>query len=456
MADSIRMRAQARSFEKVQSHLNEGQVLEKTLALSALFIFVFDLVFAALNYTMQINPLVYANGVHALVMMLCFVMIRQGHFTAARIVFGLSLNLLIFAGVDVLGFSSGAHLFYVPLLILPFVVYSRKEPVLFAVFSALPVFLYGLSLGAGKGLFLPELDLAVEEALLRTHSTMGTVFVCVFALLYYYYWLMARAEEAVNERQAEMLHMKQLSHLGEVSSSIAQEILRPTQSLLGRTQTFKKQIEILALDAGEDSKSTYSFCEEVEVGLTQIREITSSLRILSQQQGHIEQEDLKLNEVVHLAARLLKPRLEALGAKLRVEVPPQVIVGRNRAEWVRIIHSLLENSVDALEVQALKSRDKSSGDLWVMVGAFVQNNDLIIKFMDSGAGVDPQIRDRLMVPFFTTKKNGSGLGLSVTKTFAEKIEGTFFCDTEALNTTFVMKIPLKHLNPQPFSNPKAS
>lgn len=421
-----------------------------------LVIFVFDLIFAALNFSMEMASLVYANMIHGSVMLGCFYLFRSGFFSVGRILFGLSLNLLIFVGVDVLGFEAGAHLFYIPLLIIPFVLFSRREIFFFSIFSVSPVFLYFLSLFGQTSLFFSKFTLPAEDAMIRTHSTMGTVFVCVFALLYYHYRLIALAEKAVDERQVEMLHMKQLSHIGEVSSSIAQEILRPTQSLLARAQSFKKEIEMLALDSGEDAKSTRSFCQEVEVGLTQIREISSSLQILSRQQGHLEHDDLKLSEVIQLAARLLKPRLDVLGAKIRIEVPLHLYIRQNRAEWVRIVHNLIENSVDELELQKAKSNSKDSVDLWVMVGAFVQNELLVLKFMDSGGGIDPIIKENFMHPFVTTKMNGSGLGLSVAKTFAEKLAGTFYFDSEAYNTTFVMKVPLESLGAEAAKTSAAS
>jgi signal transduction histidine kinase len=68
-----------------------------------------------------------------------------------------------------------------------------------------------------------------------------------------------------------------------------------------------------------------------------------------------------------------------------------------------------------------------------------------IKFTDSGPGIPPEIVDKLMQPFFTTKGpgKGTGLGLSISKGIIESHDGKFYVDQNSPNTCFVIELPYK-------------
>jgi signal transduction histidine kinase len=70
------------------------------------------------------------------------------------------------------------------------------------------------------------------------------------------------------------------------------------------------------------------------------------------------------------------------------------------------------------------------------------------KFVDSGAGIDPKMVDKIMQPFFTTKDIGEGLGLGLSIAFnvAYKHSGKLYVDQEASHTTVVFSLPIYHSN----------
>lgn len=99
----------------------------------------------------------------------------------------------------------------------------------------------------------------------------------------------------------------------------------------------------------------------------------------------------------------------------------------------QVLLNLLNNSRDAIE--KLEER-------WIRIGVGASRGVVRITVADSGTGLTPKIRSRVMEPFFTTKKNGkgTGLGLSVSRKILESHGGQLvLADTK--NTCFIMKLP---------------
>ena len=70
---------------------------------------------------------------------------------------------------------------------------------------------------------------------------------------------------------------------------------------------------------------------------------------------------------------------------------------------------------------------------------------------DSGAGIPPEIRDRMFDPFFTTKANGSGLGLAVVHRSIDAHRGLVFVDSNARGTRFTVILPCSQTQSRSFS-----
>jgi len=94
---------------------------------------------------------------------------------------------------------------------------------------------------------------------------------------------------------------------------------------------------------------------------------------------------------IHLDVILKEPRLSA---QLDVNLVEQVLI------------NLLVNATEAVK-DAVEPR--------IVLGASQKNNRLSIRVADNGQGIEPDLLDKIFIPFFSTKKNGSGIGLSLCK-----------------------------------------
>ncbi|MEO5970304.1 MAG: ATP-binding protein [Bdellovibrionia bacterium] len=82
---------------------------------------------------------------------------------------------------------------------------------------------------------------------------------------------------------------------------------------------------------------------------------------------------------------------------------------------------------------------------WVRLEVLNMETHIEIASVDSGTGIAPQIAEKLMQPFFTTKEvgKGTGLGLSISKAIVQSHGGKLYLDGTSHNTRFVMKLPFK-------------
>ena len=95
----------------------------------------------------------------------------------------------------------------------------------------------------------------------------------------------------------------------------------------------------------------------------------------------------------------------------------------------RVLNNLLKNAVEAIG---------EGNDGWVEIHAFLnEREDVIIEVSDSGDPIPPEVEERIFIPFFTTKTDGSGIGLSISRQIMRLSGGTLTLRTKP-HTTFVM------------------
>jgi two-component system, NtrC family, sensor kinase len=125
-----------------------------------------------------------------------------------------------------------------------------------------------------------------------------------------------------------------------------------------------------------------------------------------------------LNEAAQEAVEISKPRFSGLKLVLELGTPPLILV--RTADFVTAIVNLLLNSADALAGKGVITvrTGSSSGGAWIEVG-------------DNGPGIPPEIKNKILEPFFTTKGElGTGLGLSIIYAFTQRHGGRLDIESE--------------------------
>jgi signal transduction histidine kinase len=211
--------------------------------------------------------------------------------------------------------------------------------------------------------------------------------------------------------QDVLVRAEKFRALGQMSAGIAHDLRNLLNPLLLYTDHLH--------DIAGNREEVLETSERMERILTRGLETVERLRDFSRQSSdHGEAVAAALNDVVREAVAISKPRLAQIKLVLQLENPPQVLL--RPADCVTAIVNLLFNAIDALEGKGTITVRTGSSDS----GAFVE-------IIDSGPGMTPEIKSRILEPFFTTKGTlGTGLGVSIVYAFTQRYGGRLDIESE--------------------------
>lgn len=136
-----------------------------------------------------------------------------------------------------------------------------------------------------------------------------------------------------------------------------------------------------------------------------------------------------INTLFEDCLRIMNPILKAENIELINEINSSrsVLIDKNQME--QVIINLITNSIYALKDQKEKR---------MFLSSYTENNRFFIIISDNGKGIDPEIREKVFLPFFTTRKDGAGIGLTLSKNIIEAHGGYLSYQTENDKTDFVI------------------
>ncbi|MFH7014356.1 sensor histidine kinase [Flavobacterium sp. FlaQc-52] len=136
-----------------------------------------------------------------------------------------------------------------------------------------------------------------------------------------------------------------------------------------------------------------------------------------------------INALFEDCMRIMTPILKAENIELINEISSSrsILIDKNQME--QVIINLITNSVYAL-------KDKSEKKMFL--SSYSENNRFFIIISDNGKGIDPAIKDKVFLPFFTTRKDGAGIGLTLSKNIIEAHGGYLSYQTDEDKTNFVI------------------
>ncbi len=375
---------------------------------------------------------------------LCFPLLNQvGFLTAARLFFLLASNLLVLGNDVFLGHDSGAELVFIALAAVPFALFDVTERAALAAGVGFAV--AGFAVGHSRAfhqLYTPPAGFSASHYYVYSA-------VLAFAIAIYTLYRLSRANadaeralrEDVRERlraQEELERSRQtaaysakMAALGEMSGNVAHEVNNPLAAILLRAHRLRTLVRQSPLDVPAVERVS----GDIESTVHRIRRIVDGLRTFARDAEHDPLRPESVARIVADTIEICSERFRHHTIDLRVEpVPPDLMAVCRSVQISQILLNLLSNAFDAVENQSLR---------WVRLRAEADERQVRITVTDSGPGVPPDLENRIMEPFFTTKDvgKGTGLGLSVSKGIAEAHGGQLVLDRASLDTCFVLTLP---------------
>jgi PAS domain S-box-containing protein len=240
------------------------------------------------------------------------------------------------------------------------------------------------------------------------------------------------AEEALTQARSDLAHVTRVTSLGVLTASIAHEVNQPLSGIVTNANTC---LRMLAADPPNIEGARETAKRTIRDGNRASELITRLRALFSKKESATEPVDLNeaAQEVIALSLSDLQRNRVILRPEFADDLP---MVTGDRVQLQQVILNLVKNASDAMsavndwprQLQIKTERDT--------------DDQVRLTIQDAGVGLDPQAMDRLFQAFYTTKNDGMGIGLSVSRSIIERHHGRLWAEpNDGPGATFSFSIP---------------
>jgi len=248
-----------------------------------------------------------------------------------------------------------------------------------------------------------------------------------------------RAEDALGELRSELAHVTRLSTLGELTASIAHEVNQPLAAVVASGEAC---LRWLARDA-PDIEETRHAVERIIGSGRRASEVVARLRALARK-GTMVRSELTLNDIVEEVLPLVEREFSrhTIEVELDLDRAPLSLLG-DRVQLQQVVINLVMNAVQAMS--AVEGRPRRLSIRSRRESADEGEAAVLLEISDTGVGITPEVGSKLFMPFYTTKDDGMGMGLSICRSIIEAHGGQVWVAPAAVHgASFTIRIPNNH------------
>lgn len=237
------------------------------------------------------------------------------------------------------------------------------------------------------------------------------------------------AHEQARSKGERMEHTVRLSLMGEMASSLAHEINQPLAAILSYARGCERRLE-----SGTDPEGVKEGVKRIAVQAERAGSIVRRMREFVRKNPS-RQLPIDPVSVLTDALGLFEPMANGRNVRIETDIPAELpTIHADRLQLEEVLLNLLQNALEAVA---------GRGDGRILLRARALDHVVRVSVTDNGSGVAPGAVELLFEAFFTTKPEGLGLGLSLSRTIAEAHGGRLDVDIDTPGeTTFWFQIPL--------------
>jgi C4-dicarboxylate-specific signal transduction histidine kinase len=246
---------------------------------------------------------------------------------------------------------------------------------------------------------------------------------------------LSRAEEALQKAQAQLAHVSRVTALGELAASIAHEVNQPLTSIINNANA------CLSLLPGDTNK-----LDDVREALSDIlNDADRASAVLARIRGLVNKSPLQktrlhLRDVVSAVLGLARNEAATRRVTIQTEIPEELpFVSGDHVQLQQVLLNLIMNGMDAMNgVEEQKRFLRISG----RCGESEGSPGAILAVQDFGIGLKPGEMQRLFDAFYTTKPQGLGMGLAISRSIIEEHGGRLWAEpNKGPGATFLISLP---------------
>ncbi len=244
-----------------------------------------------------------------------------------------------------------------------------------------------------------------------------------------------RTEDALNKAQAELAHITRMTTVGELTASIAHEVNQPLTAVINNATACLELMAAGRLDSGDLQaalKDIMSDAERASAVLERVRRLAKK--------APFEKTLLDLRDVVTDVVALARYDSATRRVTIRTELPnEELLILGDRVQLQQVLLNLVVNGMDAMsaidpaERLLTMAAHREMGE---------ETREIVLSVRDAGVGFKPAEMDRLFEAFYTTKPQGMGMGLAISRSIIEAHDGRLRAEANpGSGATFLLRLP---------------
>jgi PAS domain S-box-containing protein len=242
-----------------------------------------------------------------------------------------------------------------------------------------------------------------------------------------------QAEEGLRQAQADLGRISRVTTIGEFTASLAHEVNQPIAAAVTDANTC---LRWLARDQ-PDVEEAREAASRIVKDAVRASEIINRMRSLFKKD--IPQRELvDMNEVIREMNILLRSEATRYSISMRTELSedlPQIM--GDRVQLQQVLMNLMINGIEAM-------RDVAGSRELTVKSQRAEDEQVMVSVGDTGVGLPPQQRDQIFGAFFTTKRDGTGMGLRISRSIVESHGGRLWAtDNSPRGASFCLTLPSK-------------
>jgi signal transduction histidine kinase/PAS domain-containing protein len=242
---------------------------------------------------------------------------------------------------------------------------------------------------------------------------------------------LAREErERLRQAQADLAHINRVTTMGELTASLAHEIRQPISAAVTNAKTCLRWLGRDKPDVVEAAEAASRLVKDVTRAADIIGRISSLFK-----KDALQRELVDVNELIREMIVLLRSEANRYSISIRTELAEDVPkVMADRVQLQQVFMNLMLNGIDAMK--------ETNGGSELAIKSEADDGQLLISVSDTGVGLPPEQADRIFRAFFTTKENGTGMGLPISRSIIESHGGRlWFTGNSGPGATFQFTLP---------------
>jgi C4-dicarboxylate-specific signal transduction histidine kinase len=228
-----------------------------------------------------------------------------------------------------------------------------------------------------------------------------------------------RTEEALQKTRSELARVVRITTIGELTASIAHEVNQPLAAVVANADACMAWLALQNPNLTEARAAA----ERTIQGATRASEVITRIRSLINKAAP-ERAPVQLNDLVRETVALADRQASRNHVSIVFELAPDLpVVLGDRIQIQQVVLNLLINGIESMSAVIGRPRQ-------MLIRSLLQDGArACLRFEDSGVGVSEEIMPRLFEPFFTTRSQGIGMGLAISRSIIEAHGGRLWAES---------------------------